>query len=265
MKGRYGNLKRMLAAAAAAAALEASAGTYTDLWWNPGEAGWGVNVVQQLETAFVTLFVYGEDGRPTWFVASDARVTAYSEPGGYPVFSGTLYRAEGPYHGGPFDPSRVRLQAVGTLQLEVLERNRMRVHYTAGGATVVREVARQTWQEQSIAANYVAQFALRVAGPQGQPVGGRDFGADVIVHMHEPEGYMRLDLHDGGRCEFRGPHEQNGKLIRFTGAFTCTTGDARAGSFELRDLEVTDNGITGYLRTWSQGITQYGRVGAVRR
>jgi hypothetical protein len=28
----------------------------TDLWWQPGESGWGANVVHQDDVAFVTLF-----------------------------------------------------------------------------------------------------------------------------------------------------------------------------------------------------------------
>jgi hypothetical protein len=38
----------------------------TDPWWNPQEGGWGVNVVQRGETAFIGPFVHGPDGRPTW-------------------------------------------------------------------------------------------------------------------------------------------------------------------------------------------------------
>ncbi len=80
-------IRLAIAAALAAASLSspvASAATvpvnigsqYTDLWWNPQENGWGMNVVQQGETAFITLFVYGPDDKPTWYVASAAQVFA---------------------------------------------------------------------------------------------------------------------------------------------------------------------------------------------
>jgi len=62
--------KRIIAALLAATGLCAHANTYTDLWNNANEPGWGMNVVQQLETAFVTLFVYGwesvEPGPLSW-------------------------------------------------------------------------------------------------------------------------------------------------------------------------------------------------------
>src|SRR4051812_46193484 len=118
------HIKRTLATVLAWAALAANAdGTYTDLWNDPGEPGWGVNVVQQLETAFVTLFVYADDGKPLWLIASDARIVAVSGIGAFPIFQGTLYRTQGP-------ASTVQVQPAGTLFLEVLAKDRMRIEYT---------------------------------------------------------------------------------------------------------------------------------------
>jgi hypothetical protein len=88
--------RNILAALVAAASLHAAAGEYTDLWWNPQESGWGANIVQQGETAFVTLFVYGPDGEPTWYVAPAARTFAF-DASGRPALRGTLYRTKGPW------------------------------------------------------------------------------------------------------------------------------------------------------------------------
>src|SRR4051812_7004477 len=67
---------------------------YTDLWYIPTESGWGANVVQQGNTMFVTLFVYGSNNQPTWFVASAVTQTGGSTSG---TFSGPLYQTTGPY------------------------------------------------------------------------------------------------------------------------------------------------------------------------
>lgn len=260
-------MKKALAAIAAvvlvAAAPPAAAGQYSDLWWNPQESGWGVNVVQQLETAFVTLFVYAPDGSPTWYVAPDARITHYGSAG--PLFTGTLYRTRGPWHGGPFDPRQVQATAVGQLDLEVMGRDRMRVHYSAEGVTMVKEVARQTWDQPLVGANYVAQFVLRqFPAGGGAPIGGRDYPGDVLVHFDAGQGFMRVD-DPLRRCEYRGPYEQAGKLTRFAGTYTCSSGDAATGTFEVTDLEFSANGFTGYLRTWAQDVNQHGRIGGVLR
>jgi hypothetical protein len=256
-------LTRILAALAATlACLAASAGTYTDLWFDPQQPGWGVSVVQQSETAFVTLYVYGADGKPTWYVASDARVTAYA--GVYPLFRGTLYRTEGSFHAGPYDPAATKLLPVGELYLEVTAKDRMRVHYSAEGASVVKEVRRYSFAQPIELANYVGQFHLRQARG-GAPYGTLYVQADVLAHFNSEtgQGFVRADDQLGRRCEYRGPYELTGKLIRFSGTYTCDRGDTLAGTFEMSDVEVTANGMTGYLRTTSGTHSQFGRFAAL--
>ena len=54
-----------------AAPSRASLGTnFSDQWWNPNESGWGASVLQQYDTLFIDLFVYGPNGQPTWFTAA---------------------------------------------------------------------------------------------------------------------------------------------------------------------------------------------------
>src|SRR5690348_1835665 len=64
----------------------------TDLWYAApaeSEAGWGVNVVQQDDVLFLTMFVYAPSGFPTWFVGSN---TAFSgKSGNALVYTGPLY------------------------------------------------------------------------------------------------------------------------------------------------------------------------------
>lgn len=258
-------LKHLAAAALLAASTTgATAGQYSDLWSDPQQPGWGVNVVQQLETAFVTLFVYGTDGKPTWYVASDARVIAYAEPGAFPLFRGTLYKTEGSWLGGPWQAGSSKVIPAGEVQLEVLAKDRMRVHYTADGVTGVKEVRRFSFQQPIELARYVAQYNLRQARG-GQPFGTLYLQAETMLHLDSEtgQGLMRVDDQLGRRCDYSGPYQQTGKLIRFTGNFTCSSGDALSGTFEINDLEVTANGITGYLRAASGTHTQYGRFAAL--
>ena len=71
-------MKKFLAALVLALALPVHAanpfGTdFSDLWFNPAESGWGVNLNHQMDVIFATLFVYGPDGKAKWYVASDLR------------------------------------------------------------------------------------------------------------------------------------------------------------------------------------------------
>ena len=251
-------MRSIIAAIALAAAPCAHASTYTDLWNDASDPGWGVNVVHQLETAFVTLFVYGADGKPTWLVASDARVIGYTNPGGFPVFTGALYRTQGPLPG-------VQVQPVGRLDLEVLAKDRMRVTYVVDGRETVREVRRYTFQQPMDLASYTAQFILR------QSRGNQAYGtlyvqADMLLHLNSETGqlFLRADDQLGRRCEYRGPYGVTGKLVSASGSYACTSGDAPAGTFELTDLELNDIGFTARLRTASADHSQLGKVAGVR-
>jgi hypothetical protein len=260
--------RKLLAALAAATALNASAGEYTDLWYNPAESGWGANVIQQFETAFVTLFVYGADTRPTWYVGPDVRVA--SSAGGFPTFTGILYRTTGPGIGGAFDPARVTSAQAGTITLEVLAKDRMRIRYTADGISVTKEVVRQTWARELTSDSFTGTFSLRQAfTPGGNPFGTMQFSAEVLLQI-DPNGaaLLRTDDEHGRRCEYRGPHTQAGKLGAMSGTFTCTAGTngstATEGTFDLSDFEVTAHGITGFLRTSTASVHQSGRFAALK-
>src|SRR5262249_41246771 len=96
-------LRQTLACALAATVLLPSAGNatttvidYGDLWYNaPAESqgGWGVNIAQQGEGLFLTLFVYGQDGKPHWYVASSVASTGANAFGGqlFDIGSGTFF------------------------------------------------------------------------------------------------------------------------------------------------------------------------------
>ena len=51
----------------------ASVTNYQDLWWNPAESGWGINLAHQGDILFATWFTYRAGGRGQWLVASDVR------------------------------------------------------------------------------------------------------------------------------------------------------------------------------------------------
>jgi len=85
----------------------------SDLWWNPAESGWGVNIIQQSDVLFATFFLYAPDGRARWYVASEMRCphvpTDFAMECG-----GTLYETTGPVVGPGFNADAVTRRAVGT-------------------------------------------------------------------------------------------------------------------------------------------------------
>jgi len=106
-------LRLLLAAFLAFAAFTASASDKTDLWYNPSESGWGMTLANQGDTIFVTLYVYGADNNPTWFVGTASLTSTDAQ--GVNRYDGDFYRVTGPFYGGAiFDPSAVNATKVGT-------------------------------------------------------------------------------------------------------------------------------------------------------
>jgi lysyl endopeptidase len=108
-----------------------------DLWNNPAEPGWGVNLTQQDDILFATLFTYGADGRPLWLVMSRGDRTSSG-------FSGPLYRMSGPpFNSSPWAPATPT--QVGTMTVAATHGNAATLTYTFGGVTVTKQIQRQVF------------------------------------------------------------------------------------------------------------------------
>src|SRR5258708_1299481 len=71
---------------------------YTDLWWGgTSESGWGINLIQEGEILFATMFVYANDNTAHWYSAS-----ALAPVGGSTTnYSGGLTGSPRPWLGNP--------------------------------------------------------------------------------------------------------------------------------------------------------------------
>ena len=240
----------------------AAAAQFTDLWFNPQESGWGASIVQQDDVAFVMLYVYGLDGAPRWYFASDARIVAYS-PQGMPLFRGALHRAEGPWHGGPFDPAQVRTAAVGELYVEAIGADEVRLSYTAEGVSVTKNVQRLTWRVPEVSGFYTAAMHLRYRyALEGPPYAHWRFAGDMWLAVDGTEATLRLDEPQGRACLYRGGFSQAGRYARMAGTYSC--GDGESGTFEVTQLEATAEGVAGRLEARSAGGVAMGWFSAVR-
>ncbi len=109
---------------------------YTDLWWNPSESGWGINLNHQTNTVFATLFTYAADGRALWLVASELA----RQPDG--SFTGALYRTTGPvFNAQPWTP--VNVTQVGTMTLTFTGIDSGTLAYSFNGTNVTKQITRQ--------------------------------------------------------------------------------------------------------------------------
>jgi hypothetical protein len=253
--------KKLSIASLAAMSLNASANTLTDLWYNPAESGWGANIVQQDDVAFVTLFVYGPNGEPVWYGAPATHVYAYGADGA-PYFSGDLYKTRGSWQGGPFDPNAFTGVKVGTVSLSPLGNGSLKIDYTVNEITVSKVVVRQTWRNTATAGNYVGAFTV-LKSVAGNTAVREISAANIALYIDNGIATLRVDDDNQVRCDYQGPYVQAGRLGNFAGGFNCT--DGRIGTFRVDELEVTNQGLSAKFRANWTGGSSNGRFGGPRR
>jgi hypothetical protein len=111
----------------------------SDIWWNPAENGWGVSITNQNNAIFAVWFTYGADGKVTW----------YPMPGGTwsgNTYTGTIYRTNsGAWLGVPYDASKFKATAVGTMSFRFVDANTADMTYTVDGVTQTKTITRQPY------------------------------------------------------------------------------------------------------------------------
>jgi hypothetical protein len=113
---------------------------YSDIWWNPSESGWGMTIVQgPTNVLYAVWFVYDASGKPTWYTFSPGQAT-FGSPA---IFTGPIYKTNGPYFGGPFDPTQVGITQVGTGQLSFTQWDSGKFTYTVEGITGSKAIVRE--------------------------------------------------------------------------------------------------------------------------
>jgi hypothetical protein len=102
---------------------------WTDIWWNPEESGWGLNIHQNAAgTAFAIWYTYDTDHREMWLVLNGTWVSSTT-------FAGTLYRSIGPAFDGVFDPAQVTRTPVGSGILSFIDADNGIFSYSVNGVT----------------------------------------------------------------------------------------------------------------------------------
>lgn len=111
---------------------------YTDLWWNPNESGWGLNLIQHpSRVIFGVWYTYAPDGKRTWFVMPSGTWTTSS------TYTGPLYATAGPHLAQPFDAAKVHVSPVGSATLSFSDANRGTFSFTIDGVAGSKSITRQ--------------------------------------------------------------------------------------------------------------------------
>jgi hypothetical protein len=197
----------------------------SDLWWNPSEPGWGMQLVQEANLVFATIFVYAADGKPTW-------MTAQLTGTGGGQFSGPLYVTGGPYFGGAFNPAAVGVRQAGTMSFTLTAIATGTVNYSVDGVPVTKPVRRQTLATDNYNGTYVVMANLTQTGclnPAANGSGSLPIG--IVISQSSSTMSMVWTFSTGMYCTYSGAYFQDGKMGSFNGSYTCSSGEVGTMAF----------------------------------
>lgn len=261
-------LRTLAAAAATAIGLQAHALStvttdFTDLWYIPSESGWGINIIQQEDTLFATLFVYGPNNQPVWYVAS--AVTYQGQSGSTLSFSGPLYQTTGPWFGaGVFPPQNVTVRQVGTLTFSTSQVTTANLSYSVDGVVVNKTIQRQTWRNQDLSGSYRGAM---IGNYSGCSSGNGPYESTATFNVTQNGSAVTIqEVGTGYTCTYNGTYTAAGNSGTVAGSGSCTDGFSQqfVASEVKTDLNYLSMRFTSQLGTTGQCLFA-GRAGGMRR
>jgi hypothetical protein len=256
-------LRTVLAAILVTAALSAKATDKTDLWWNPAESGWGMTIAHQGSTIFITMYVYGTDNQPTWYVGTLLFQSTDSQ--GVNSWAGTWYRVTGPYYGVTFNPAAVNATQVGNVSYRELTVSTGQVTYNVGTTTVTKNVQRQTLQSNpSVNGNYAGAYFSTTSGCGTSSLNGTTSSFITMAVSGSPASTTLSILFGttGTTCTVAAPYTQSGRIGLITSPWSCSNG--LSGNTSIFEIEANENTISARFNATYNGCTEVGYFAAAR-
>lgn len=252
-----------LAFAAAGMAQAASTTNYADQWGTDGENGWGLSVLQQGDVIFIDMFVFGPDGKPTWYVVG-ANFDGFTQAG-HLVFSGDLFAVTGPYFGAPvYNEALVGGGKVGTFTFDSDSVNTATITYNVGGVFVTKNVHRTFWAFENFAGDYYGGLVYDASGcGVGSNGHFTELGPISLTHTTGASATLTLTSTpvSGGSCSYSGAYSQSGHMGSAAGSYSCSGG--QTGTFNFFEMEKSISGMTGRFTSLAGTCALEGRFGGV--
>ena len=260
---------RRAACVALAAALFIARPTYatsfstdqSDLWYIAAESGWGVELVQRGSVIFATLFVYGPNNQPIWYVAT-MDFTSNS------TWTGTLYATTGPYFATvPFNPTLVAINPVGTMTWNAQTVETGTLTYSVNGLNVVKNVIRQSLVLDDFSGHYGGGFHENLTGCTNAGLNGTTdaMGTIDVTQNGTAVSILQSFPTTGVSCTYTGTLSETGQMGSARLSFTCL--DGTGGTASMDQMQVTPFAISGsFAATYTnpQGCQGSGSFGGFR-
>ncbi len=222
---------------------------YGDIWWNPSEDGWGLQIADQGDVLFLTFYVYGTDGKATWFTA--LANYASTNAAGARIYTGGLYVNTGAYFGGPWPPGIHAARLAGSATFQADTSTTATLTYTVDGVPVTKSIERFTYTLNNLSGTgYIGSFIELDTGCTNPALNGPVAASGTFNITHNPPApqvTIVATLNAGTglfTCTFQGSYSQAGRYgLISAGTYACSTGNS--GTFTAHDIELTSQGILG--------------------
>jgi hypothetical protein len=237
----------------------------TDIWWPDNEPGWGIQFVQNAGLVFATMYVYGPDNEPIFFVAVLNKVA------GADTWSGEVYQATGTFFAEPWNPADRQEFLAGTMTFALNGVASGTLTYTIGPTTIVKTIARQALALEDNAGDYRITHTWTPSGAgctaadaysaSAGPVSG-----DLAIQRINPETALvslTWQHNPVDVCSMTATYTQVGRYGSYTGNLSCPS-SGKAGTLTIFEVLNRPKMLTaGYLMDWSYGCTRTGQLTAI--
>ena len=236
----------VMSIASLAFAGSALANNYQDLWWNPNESGWGINISHQGDVMFATWFIYGANSQPTWIFLSRAeRSGALGN-----TFTGDIFVAisGSPFAAVPFVASTdANFRKVGSATLIFSDARSGSLTYSVDGATVVKQLTRQTIGVFNLTGSYFGGLKREGSGCVNPALNGSATNPAIYTISHTVvTGALTITEVGGTSCNFTGNTQVYASILEGSGRFTCLT-ENFIGAWTMREGRPSPNAFSAQL------------------
>jgi hypothetical protein len=214
----------------------------SDLWGNPAENGWGLQIVQRAEIIFVTLYLYNANTTPVWYAA-------VLQPVGPTRWTGDLMQTGGPWFGTqPFNPAAVTVTRVGSMTFTPTSAREGVLSYSINGVSNTKDIERMTLRYDNYNGNYIGMLAYAAEGcPNPNDRGLFNNRIDFSITQSQSGANLAMISQQQGStavCSSSGDYGQDGQLgnsRQVTGS--CSDGSGGGAVTTYYQMNTTPSGI----------------------
>jgi len=211
----------------------------SDIYNATNESGWAIELVQQADVIFATIYTYDSNMLPIFYTAT--LFVGGTGAGGNAIWAGDLYVTNGSWFGAPYEASKVTYRRVGAMNYVPQDTAGGAVTFTIDGVVVTKQISRVTLRLDTYAGIYQGTYKI-VASGCSDPTASGTFLIDAVFTVTQGNNALSVVTSeaDGNSCTYPGDYKQLGQFGQSVGTFTCTNGIKGGNLFFEMNVTPTD-------------------------